>query len=578
MIISKESRSAYCVYVARDASDSTVYAGEQLCLYLRKATGALLPLMRVKPPVDKFFAVGSGAARECGVDVDAHELGQEGYLLRAVNGCVVISGASDTLRGDVYGVFDFLEKYVGARFFTETIERIPSRPTLCLPDDIDERVVPALEYRDVYYPGLTLGGDWSVKNRANGQYVTLRAHQGGKVSYYPFVHSFNLILDPEEYFDEHPEYFSYVDGKRVRERTQLCLTNPDVLRIAKQRVREWIQAHPEASIVSISQNDCFNPCQCEHCREVDEYEGSHAGTLLRFVNAIAGELAEEFPNIVFDTLAYQYTRKPPLHVRPLPNVCVRLCSIECCFAHPLGECHEQMSRWVKEKSAAFQDDLEGWAKICDRLYVWDYVVNYTHYMMPFFNFNVLAPNIRYLIDNHVKGIFEEGSTSLYGGTELAEMRAWILSKLLWNPSLDTHELAREFIAGVYGQAAPYIQRYYDLLRGALDSSPDSHFGLYDLPKTPYITPAVIAKAMELFDMAESAADDEIVRERVRMARLPMRYFELYTQPLDTPGRDAAIDEFHEELKSRCIWDIMEGRTLDYAIEDMRKGPIDRFSI
>lgn len=578
MIISQASRSPYCVYVAGDAPDSTVYAGEQLCLYLRRATGALIPLMRAKPPVDRFFAVGSGAAHECGVEADACELGKEGYLLRAVNGCVVISGASDTLRGDVYGVFDFLERYVGARFFTETIERIPSRPTLCLPDDIDERIVPALEYRDVYYPGLTLGGDWSVKNRANGQYVTLRAHQGGKVSYYPFVHSFNLILDPEEYFDEHPEYFSYVDGKRVRERTQLCLTNPDVLRIAKQRVREWIREHPEASIVSISQNDCFNPCQCERCREVDEYEGSHAGTLLRFVNAIAGELADEFPDIVFDTLAYQYTRKPPLHVRPLPNVCVRLCSIECCFAHPLGECHEQMSRWVKEKSAAFQDDLEGWAKICDRLYVWDYVVNYSHYMMPFFNFNVLAPNIRYLIDNHVKGIFEEGSTSLYGGTELAEMRAWILSKLLWNPSLDTHELAREFIAGVYGQAAPYIQRYYELLRGALDSSPDSHFGLYDLPMIPYITPDVIARAMELFDMAEAAADDEVLRERVRMARLPMRYFELYTKPLDTPGRDAAIDEFRDELKARCIWDIMEGRTLDYAIEDMRKGPVNRFSM
>ena len=574
MLIASHGRSPYCVYVAQGAPDSAVYAAEELCRYLRRVTGALMPLLREKPPVDTWFAVGCDAAREAGVDVDAEELGDEGFVIRTVGARIAISGSRGTLRGDVYGVFALLEEHVGLRFFTETIERVPVKPTLELPE-LNVRQVPALEYRDAFYPGLTLGGDWSAKNRVNGQFVNVRPHQGGRVMYYPFVHSFNLILDPEEWFDTHPEYFSEVDGRRIRERTQLCLTNPEVLRIAKEKVRSWLREHPEVTIVSISQNDCYNPCECANCRAVDEYEGSHAGTMLRFVNAIAEELEGEFPHVVFDTLAYQFTRKPPLHVRPRANVCVRLCSIECCFAHPLSECQLPMSFGGKERPGSFQADLEGWAKICDRLYVWDYVVNYSHYAMPFFNFGVLAPNIRYFIDNHVKGVFEEGSTSNYGGTEFAEMRAWIIAKLLWNPDQDVHALAGEFIDGVYGQAAPFVRQYYDLLRAALESSPDTHFGLYALPEKPYITPEVCRRAEELFDRAELAAEDEVIRERVRVARLPVRFFALYTQDPATPGRDEAIEAFRRELESRCLLDIMEGRTLDYAIDEMKRGPQKR---
>ena len=191
------------------------------------------------------------------------------------------------------------------------------------------------------------------------------------------------------------------------------------------------------------------------------------------------------------------------------------------------------------------------------------------------NFGVLAPNIRYFIDNHVKGVFEEGSTSNYGGTEFAEMRAWIIAKLLWNPDQDAHALAGEFIDGVYGQAAPFVRQYYDLLRAALESSPDTHFGLYALPEKPYITPEVCRRAEELFDRAELAAEDEIIRERVRVARLPVRFFALYTQDPATPGRDEAIEAFRRELESRCLLDIMEGRTLDYAIDEMKRGPQKR---
>jgi hypothetical protein len=66
--------------------------------------------------------------------------------------------------------------------------------------------------------------------------------------------------------------------------------------------------------------------------------------------------------VAIDTLAYEYTRQPPRHVQPRPNVIIRLCSIECDSAHPLPA----------PSNRKFADDIRGWSKICQRLYIWDY--------------------------------------------------------------------------------------------------------------------------------------------------------------------------------------------------------------
>src|ERR1019366_5650033 len=116
-------------------------------------------------------------------------------------------------------------------------------------------------------------------------------------------------------------------GIRLRKETQLCLSNPEVLAIALAKVRDWLRADPEVSIVSVSQNDWENPCQCPACRAVDEEEGNFSGSLIRFVNRIAEAIEPEHPHVAIDTLAYLYTRKAPRRVRPRHNVIVRLCSI-----------------------------------------------------------------------------------------------------------------------------------------------------------------------------------------------------------------------------------------------------------
>ena len=106
----------------------------------------------------------------------------------------------------------------------------------------------------------------------------LDEERGGKVAYYPFVHSFFTLIPPEEFFKTHPEWFSLVDGERTLvgrfKRTQLCLTNEQMIQQAIKTVKQWIQAHPEANIISISQNDGPGGwCECEHCAALEASQG-----------------------------------------------------------------------------------------------------------------------------------------------------------------------------------------------------------------------------------------------------------------------------------------------------------------
>jgi hypothetical protein len=234
--------------------------------------------------------------------------------------------------------------------------------------------------------------------------------------------------------------------------------------------------------------------------------------MLHFVNAVAADIEQEFPNVAINTLAYQYTRKPPEYVKPRYNVIVQLCSIECSFSTPLSE----------ERNRAFRDDIEGWSKICKRLYIWDYTTNFRHYIMPHPNLRVLAPNIKFFTAQGVKGIIEQGDHNSNGG-EMAELRAWVLAKLLWDPSLDGQVLIDEFIDGYYGPAAEPIRAYIKLIHDAVEDS-NCYLSIKSPLNAPFLSLKVLSQAEVLFEKAEQAAKaDSDVLNRVQVARMPLRY-------------------------------------------------------
>jgi hypothetical protein len=323
-------KSSYTIVIAQDASPAERRAAEELQRFLAEISGARLPIASDSGgPRGNLVLVGRSRVltkRHPGIPFDT--LGAEGFALKTAGRDLVIVGGRP--RGTLYAAYAFLEA-IGCRWFTPEVSRIPKTHTLTV-GPLDETQKPAFEYREPYFTEA-LDKDWAVRNRTNGNFQHLDESTGGKVQYYPFVHSFYQMIPPEKYFRDHPEYFSLIDGKRRTDRAQLCLTNPETLRVAVQNVLGWIGQHPEATIYSVSQNDWEGWCECDRCRRVEEEEGGqHSGPLLRFVNALAAEVEKRYPDKLVDTLAYWYTENPPLRARPRPNVRIRLCPIGVCEA------------------------------------------------------------------------------------------------------------------------------------------------------------------------------------------------------------------------------------------------------
>lgn len=564
-----DGQSNWSIVIGAQASEAERHAADELRDFLAAISGAKLPI-RDDSTAQAAPEIWVGCSRRW----EHLELalrgapGAEGFILLTGPDYLLIAGESR--RGALYGVYAFLEQHLGCRWYTATVSRLPARRDIRL-GAIDYRDAPALEYREPF-AFESLDPDWAARNRCNGNFPPLVAKHGGGVRYStPFVHTFDTLVPVVAHFDSHPEYFSEVNGVRLRENTQLCLSHPDVFALALGRIRAWLRASPEVSIVSVSQNDWENPCQCAACRAIDVHEGNFSGSLIHFVNRIAAAIEVDHPHVAIDTLAYQYTRKAPRHVRPRPNVIVRLCSIECCFAHPLATCSEKM---LLKKShgagATFAEDLAAWGRICDRLYVWDYVTNFANYVLPFPNLGVLAANVRLFAQHHVRGLFAQGANPPGGGGEWAELRAWVLAKLMWNPQEDAPALMREFMLGVYGPGGAHLLRYVDALNRLVTES-NLHASIYDRPDSPYLTPELLALADDCFDRAEAVAPDAATCARIRRARLPIRFAQLAALPLGAPGRLLQISTFATDASAAGIAQLSEHIPMERTIAYLRDG-------
>ena len=351
-------KSDYTLVLSNDASASEKHAAQEFQKFLREISGAELPVMTEGQTLpERMIVIGDGKTlRSLNASIDLEALGDEGFAIKSVGPHLVIVGGR--LRGTMYGVYTFLEEVIGCRWYTSNVSYIPKSPTLTIkPLDIVQK--PDFEYREPFYTDAW-DPDWAARNKANGNHTRLDETRGGKISYMPFVHSFDSLVPKAEYFEKHPEYFSLIDGVRKGGpwEGQLCLTNPEVQQIALKTVMRWMDENPNATIFSVSQNDNVAYCRCEKCAAVDAEEGSPSGLLLRFVNAIAAEAAQKHPGKLVDTLAYQYTEKPPKITKPLPNVRIRLCPISNCEHHP----YEQR---CCPANAAFVDNLAGWDELTD---------------------------------------------------------------------------------------------------------------------------------------------------------------------------------------------------------------------
>ncbi len=493
LILINNGTSNYEIRIAKDSDSTIKKAASELQKYLQQITSVKLAVVTEDNTTSGKKGILVQGSDELS---SSHTVS----LTSDTEGNISIAGGNS--QSTLYAVYEFLEKEQDCLWLSPEVEKIPSLKTISVNAPLNFVYTPEITTRTMhsklFYDNTDFANKHKVTHEAFPDYVPTAR-----------VHTFHRFVPEENFYEKHPEYYAQRGDRRLA--TQLCLTNPEVLQIVKDSVRAYFERYPEANVISVSSNDNTQYCECEHCKKIDEEEGSHSGTMIRFVN----EVAKEFPDKTISTLAYQYTRKP-CKTQALDNILITLCSIECDRSAP-----------IEEKCIDFAEDLTGWKELSNNIRIWDYTTQFTNFMAPFPNIHTLQPNIQFFRDNHAKWIFEQHS---HNPSELFELRSYLTAKLLWNPDLDTDEIINEFMNGYYEEAGVFVKKYIDTIHEEIQNNKDFFLFLYGDPAqgfNSFLSPENLKRYNTFFDEAEkTVADKPEILKRVKIARISVDYASL----------------------------------------------------
>lgn len=507
----QEGKSDYQIVLSDGAISSEVTAAKELQTFLSQITGVTLPIVQEKGSKPSILVGQSPEISQALGGLDFSGFKADEILLKTIGKDLIITG--ERPRGTLYAVYELLETEFGVRFWSLDAADVPRKTTLELPA-IVHRYAPTLFYREGYYDVLQNNPQFAVRARNNGHCINIPEDRGGHLSLHGFCHTFELYLPSGTHYKDHPEWYAFRDNQRHEGYSQLCLTNEEMRKALLAEILRRLRSEPDTRILDLSQNDNQLFCQCEKCESFVKEHGNQSDLLIDLVNYAAEAIEKEFPNVMVETLAYQYTRSAPKSVFPRKNVMIRLCSIECDFGRPLDS----------DSNRTFADDVRAWSKVAPVLYIWNYVTNFTKYYLPHPNWENLAGDIRFLIAHKVRGLFEQGSSGPLKVADLPELRAYLLSKLMWNPDRDENKIIQEFLEGFYGPAAPEIAEYLTIMKRAIAGHPEFKLICYQNTTLQWLSHENLVAAWHVFEKAKAkVAQEPKFKERVEFAALPITF-------------------------------------------------------
>ena len=380
----QEGKSDYQIVLSDGAISSEVTAAKELQNFLTQITGVTLPIVQEKGSVPSILVGQSPEVSQALGGLDFASLKSDEIILKTVGKDIILCG--ERPRGSLYAVYELLETEFGVRFWSLDATDVPQKKTLELPV-LDHRYAPTLFYREGYYDVLQHNPQFAVRARNNGHCINIPEDWGGHLTLHGFCHTFELYLPSKTHYKDHPEWYAFRDNRRLDNYSQLCLTNEEMRKALLEEILRRLRSEPNTRILDLSQNDNQLFCQCGKCEAFVKEHGNQSDLLVDLVNYVAAAIEKEFPNVMVETLAYQYTRSAPKSIFPRKNVMIRLCSIECDFGRPLDS----------DSNRSFADDVRAWYKVAPVLFIWNYVTNFTKYYLPHPNWENLAGDIRFLI-------------------------------------------------------------------------------------------------------------------------------------------------------------------------------------
>lgn len=483
----------FSVVLPADAASGVVNAAKDLVYFIKLAAGAELEIVTETDRFSHGIILGKTSHDTDKIVSARSEVKSDGYALAEDNGNLFISGVIN--RGTMNGVYDFLENHFGVRFYSDTFTFIKEEYV----KDV------AAGQKTVFNPVFPARYNWSRNAETNVMRITKRTKSTSIK--YGGSHNLGSLSKTGDGFSKQP-----------------CLSDEKIFETVFENLCKQIDKKPTKTFFHINPNDGGTYCQCDKCKSAYKAAGGTAmGTLLPFINRIAAAVKEKYPDREIDILTYAYkesTKAPdPDFVKPADNVVITLCMMDSsCFTHAWNDPDCEMNR-------VSYANMVAWSRICKKLCIYDYTYNHAS------NVSSVGPNLDVLYDN-IQTYKELGCVGMLGEGdhlndtgEFVELRNYLINRLMWNPDVTREEYYKwwdEFMRDYYGDAAPYLREYIDLMNATSRRTGltawNGHTSVYTDPSVFYAPKvdgkkdtAVIEKCGQLWNdaLACTLTDDQL---------------------------------------------------------------------
>jgi len=553
LYIAEDGVSDYFIVADTENDECIATAADELQTYLEKICGVSLPVVSESslPEGGKAIALGETAISDS-VQFDYSVIKEDGFLLHSDGENFIIRGEDS--RGTLFGVYTFLEEYLGVRWFTPTLEVVPENDDVIIDKNLHRVVEPSFSVRRNDAMGTNEA--YRARTKMNVSFHKNAEKYGGTLTYSLWDASL-LTLVPKSLFSEHPEYFAVgEDGNRTTD--HVCLTNPDVLDLVVENAREIMtNATNGAKFIHIGQDDNINYCRCENCEALYEKYGAVCAPTIIFTNNLADILGPEFPDYTFTFYAYNETDRPPTDtsLKCRPNVAPVLCGLhKACRSHSLLQCGAQdgddsFINLYGDPEPTIAEDFRVWTEIAEKTYIYDYTINFLLSAQFFSNFEYMQETMAYMHDIGITGYIYncgDGHPAAFN-----ELRNYLLCKLQWDVNADVEYHMNDFLKAYYGEeAAGYIKEIIDIQTAQIKAT--AHAFDFDWNyQSGYYPIHTMIKLDLLWEKALNSDITEVQLNNVEIANLSWEFFKANQMQLEyfflNPFRMLEQEWLYDEL-------------------------------
>lgn len=552
-------------------------AAEELQRYLKLMSGAEMPIVTEPGPPGTAILIGrqEASVRLVGDLIDDRVLGYDGVILRTVGDKLVVLGNHG--QGQLYAVYELLKR-LGCRFYLPYPdgEVIPRRGSITV-GDLDYVHKPTMARREFWNNGYVRPG---LAHQEWYEHWADQVCQGGVKIWHG--HNYMYFCPADKYFDAHPEYFPLQpgkDGKMARTRSgQLCLSNPDVVKLAADAATAYFDSDPTHRGYSLSPNDTKGWCQCEACKAMDSPDPKVgvAWRVLKFNNQVAEIVARKYPDRWLCYYAeYMNLPGPPVGLKAHPMIMPVIVD-RYDMMHPIDDPYMgDTSKTGIHYNPDYKRIFEEWHKIARQISVYEWYQLGKPPQLPAPMLYTIGDRMSYYAKQGVLGYYGE----IIGRSPVNDLTMYIGAQMAWDASQDDKAMLDEFFRLYFAEAAAPMREYYRLLHEVSYFSNDNR-GTY-VPRTAW-TPELTARLYAKLAEAEKLAAQDVVRRRLDRERkslvatdLSAVAFRIADDWFD--NRDAAarararlkVDEAVHYLKSIADEDIVADTRMVTFLTDLR---------